>query len=114
MNTKKLLFNLYDNKLESYQMVASYVTSRIRRLQNRIYKASLLNKREKVHFLQRKLIYNLYAKLVSVRRVTTENKGRNSPGLDLQLYISPRKKTEKLKLAKSLKIDGRASPIRRK
>lgn len=87
------------------------VDSRIRRMQNRIYKASLSGEREKVYTLQRKMIYNLYAKLIAVRRVTTENRGKNMAGLDRQLYLSPEKK---LKLAKSLRIDGKAAPIRRK
>ena len=82
----------------------------IQRLQRRIYQASKSGNKTKVHFLQKKLIDSPYAKLISVRRVTTENKGKRTPGLDQKVYLTPSKK---YKLAKILQIDGRAAPIRR-
>ncbi|MFY2490653.1 reverse transcriptase domain-containing protein [Escherichia coli] len=77
------------------------VESRVGRIQNRIYSASQKDNSGLVLFLQRILIRSLDAKLLAVRRVTTENKGRNRPGVDLQTSI------EKAQLVCSLKVDGR-------
>eukprot|EP00210_Caulerpa_lentillifera_P009609 g9166.t1 len=86
------------------------VESRVSRLQNRIYSASLEGKSGLVLFLQRIAINSLDFKLLAVRRVTTENKGKNTPGVDLQTYNSPKSKAQ---LVRSLKVDGRYAPIRR-
>lgn len=63
-----------------------------------------------MHRLQIILIKSLDAKLLAVRRVTTDNKGRKTPGLDKQLYLTPERKSL---LVKNLRIDGKAYPIRR-
>nr|YP_009472794.1 hypothetical protein [Caulerpa manorensis]ARO74453.1 hypothetical protein [Caulerpa manorensis] len=86
------------------------VEFRVSRLQNRIYSASLKGDSGLVLFLQRILIKSLDSKLLAVRRVTTENKGKNTPGVDLRTYVSSR---EKAQLVSSLKVDGRFAPIRR-
>jgi RNA-directed DNA polymerase len=86
------------------------VEQRVFRYQSRIYRASLEGKRNVVKYLQQRLITSLDSKLLAVRKVTTENKGRNTAGVDKKLYDSPEKK---IKLAKSLKLDGKAKPIRR-
>ena len=86
------------------------VESRINTLQRRIYKASLDEDKGKVIFLQKLLIRSLDAKLLAVKRVTTENRGRKTAGIDNKLY---RTDTEKMKLVKKLKVDGKANPIMR-
>ena len=86
------------------------VQKRISRQQRRIYKASMEGNKAKVHAIQRRIIASLDAKLLAVRRVTTENKRRNTAGVDGVKAISHEKKIE---LAYRLKIDGKASPIRR-
>lgn len=86
------------------------VEQRVFRYQTRIYRASLAGKRGVVKNLQRKLITSLDSKLLAVRKVTTENKGRNTAGVDKKLYDSPEKK---INLALKLKLDGKAKPIRR-
>ena len=82
------------------------VQNRISRQQRRVYKASVEGNRAKVHAIQRRIIVSLDARLLAVRRVTTENKGR----VDKVKAISDKKKIE---LAYRLKLDGKASPIRR-
>jgi RNA-directed DNA polymerase len=82
------------------------VQKRISRQQRRVYKASMEGNKAKVHAIQRRIIASLDAKLLAVRRVTTENKGR----VDGVKAISHQKKIE---LAYRLKLDGKASPIRR-
>ena len=86
------------------------INNYIQRLQRRIYRASKSENNIKVHFLQKRLINSPYAKLISVRRVTTENKGKGTAGLDQKLYLIP---SEKYKLARNLQVDGEAMPIRR-
>jgi len=86
------------------------VQKRLSRQQRRVYKASMERNKAKVHALQRRIIGSLDAKLIAVRRVTTENKGRNTPGVDGQKALSD---VMKIKLASKLKLDGKASPIRR-
>jgi RNA-directed DNA polymerase len=86
------------------------VEQRILRIQERIFQASKLGNKDKVLFLQKKIIHSFDAKLLAVRKVTTENKGKNTAGIDQKLYITP---IEKLKLTKQIKIDGKAFPIRR-
>jgi RNA-directed DNA polymerase len=86
------------------------VQDRISRQQRRVYKASMERNRSKVHAMQRRIIGSLDAKLLAVRRVTTENKGRNTAGVDGVKAISHE---EKMKLAYQLKLDGKSSPINR-
>lgn len=86
------------------------VNSRIDRYQRRIYKASKENNEKKVKFLQKKLINSLDSRLLAVRRITTENKGRSTAGIDNKLYNTDSKK---VLLTEKLQIDGKANPIKR-
>lgn len=86
------------------------VQNRISRQQRRVYKASKNGNKAIVHALQRKIIASLDAKLLAVRRVTTENKGRNTTGVDGVKAISHK---NKIKLAYRLKLNGKARAIRR-
>ena len=91
------------------------VQQRVTRQQYRIYKASTerdsqMTSNAKIRALQRRVISSLDARLLAVRRVTTENKGRKTPGVDRQAFLSSK---EKMDLVYRLKLDGRSSPIRR-
>jgi RNA-directed DNA polymerase len=88
----------------------SIVNRRIKVIQRRIYEACKEGHRGKIIFLQDLLINSLDAKLLAVRRVTTENKGKWTAGLDGKIYDTPEKKAL---LVEKLKIDGKAVPIRR-
>jgi RNA-directed DNA polymerase len=55
-------------------------------------------------------VTSLDAKLLAVRQVTTENKGRKTWGIDEKVYDTPE---DKMKLVSKLKLDGKAKPIRR-
>lgn len=50
------------------------------------------------------------ASLLAVRKVTQDNRGSSTSGVDKKLYKDTRKR---LQLAKNLKLDGGASPARR-
>lgn len=88
----------------------SLTADRIIKIQRRIYKASRNNDSGKVHFLQKLLMNSLDAKLLSVKHVTTENRGCKIVGIDNKLYRSD---LQKMKLVRSLKVDGKADPLKR-
>jgi RNA-directed DNA polymerase len=88
----------------------SLTEQRIFRYQTRIYKAARNGNISKVKCVQKRLLSSLDAKLMAVRRVTTLNKGRLTPGVDKQIYVTD---IEKIKLVKHLRLDGKALPIRR-
>lgn len=86
------------------------VQKRISRQQKRVYKASKDGNKSIVHAIQRRIIGSLDAKLLAVRYITTENKRYNITSVDGVKTISS---NQKIKLAYRLKLDGKASPIRR-
>jgi len=83
---------------------------RVFRYQQRIYSASYKNQREKLKYLQRKRMNSFDAKLLAVRKVTTDNKGKRTPGIDK--YVA-KTDQEKMALVAKLRLDGKANPIRR-
>ena len=52
------------------------------KLQRRIYRASHANDRKRVHKLQRLLVKSRAAKYLAVRRVTQDNHGKQTAGVD--------------------------------
>ncbi len=86
------------------------VEFRVRRYQTRIYKASRDNNSPKVRCLQKRLLRSLDAKMMAVRRVTTLNKGKRTPGIDKKIFVTD---NQKGKLVQKLRLDGKALPIRR-
>lgn len=86
-------------------VVWSKVHKRVFRYQQRIYSASLRNQTEKVKYLQRKLIRSFDAKLWAVRRVTSDNKGKRTPGIDKHVAETH---DEKMALVRKLNLDGKA------
>ena len=87
------------------------VYKRLSRQQRRVYKASMEGNTAKVQALQRRIISSLDARLIAVKRVTTENtRQRKITGMKGQKVISNDKK---IKLVSKLKLDGKASGIRR-
>ncbi|MEO1643852.1 MAG: reverse transcriptase domain-containing protein, partial [Chloroflexota bacterium] len=65
----------------------------VRRLQVRIVKATQEGRWNKVKSLQHLLTRSYYAKALAVRRVT-ENSGKNTPGVDGEIWDTPQKKAE--------------------
>jgi RNA-directed DNA polymerase len=58
------------------------VEARVHTLQRRIYRAEQQGQRRKVKSLQRLLMRSTSAKLLAVRRVTQDNQGKKTPGID--------------------------------
>ncbi len=83
---------------------------KVKQMQARIVKAVKEGKLRKVKSLQYLLVNSYYAKLLAVRRVT-QNKGKNTPGVDGVRWESS---AQKLKAANSLTKTGyKAMPLRR-
>ena len=80
------------------------------RLQKNIYAASRHGDIKRVRKLQRTLMRSWYSKLLSVRRVTQDNQGKKTAGVDGIKSLSPE---ERLLLASGLKLTGKSKPTRR-
>ncbi|NER01436.1 MAG: hypothetical protein F6K17_01735, partial [Okeania sp. SIO3C4] len=83
---------------------------RIFKLQKRIYKASRRDDVLTVRRLQRTLIRSWAAKCIAVRRVTQDNAGKKTAGVDGVKSLTPK---QRLNLAKELKLGRKVKPTRR-
>lgn len=80
------------------------------KIQKRIYQASRCGNVKLVHRLQRLLIKSWSAKALAVRRVTQDNQGKKTAGVDGVKSLSP---TARLKLIDELKWGTKVKPTRR-
>lgn len=71
-----------------------FVEQRVLQYQHRIYRASASGNKRKTRCLQRRLLASLDAKLHSVRRVSTLNKGSRTPGVDKVTYVRDKEKVK--------------------
>ncbi|EFH88047.1 hypothetical protein Krac_9421 [Ktedonobacter racemifer DSM 44963] len=98
------------NEVKWRQINWTAVHRNVRRLQARIVKATQEGKRGKVKALQRLLTHSFSGKALAVRRVT-ENQGKNTPGVDKDIWNAPEKKA---KAIQSLKQRGyHPQPLKR-
>jgi RNA-directed DNA polymerase len=80
------------------------------KLQRRIFKASQAGDDPRVHRLQKLLLRSRAAKLLAVRRVTQDNQGKHTAGVDGIKSLTPRERTA---LANNLGKLSIGSPTRR-
>lgn len=80
------------------------------KLQKRIFQASERGDVKAVRKLQKTLIRSWSAKCIAVRRVTQDNQGKNTAGVDGAKTLTPKQRT---KLVSQLKLTGKANPTRR-
>ena len=71
------------------------------KLQKRIYRASKCNDIKKMHNLQRLLLKSMRARTLAVRKVTQDNRGKKTAGIDGKASLNQQ---ERLQLAQSLDI----------
>ncbi len=83
---------------------------RVFKLQKRIYRAEQRGDTKAVRRLQKTLMRSWSAKCLAVRRVTQDNQGRKTAGVDGIKSLSP---VQRLELVKSLKLSHKAKPTRR-
>jgi len=86
------------------------VEARVHALQRRIYRAEQDGNRRKVRSLQRLLLRSTSAKLLAVRRVTQDNQGKKTPGVDGIVFLEPE---ERLAVAENLDLEQNPPPVRR-
>jgi len=80
------------------------------KLQKRIFQASGRGDVKAVRKLQKTLIRSWSAKCIAVRRVTQDNQGKNTAGVDGVKSLTPRQRTN---LVGKLKLIGKTKPTRR-
>jgi RNA-directed DNA polymerase len=80
------------------------------KLQKRIFKASQRGNVKLVHKLQRLLQESWYGKLLAVRRVSQDNKGKKTAGVDGIKSLAPK---ERITLISQLKLGNKSPPTRR-
>jgi RNA-directed DNA polymerase len=80
------------------------------KLPKRIFKASQRGDVKLVHKLQRLLLKSWYAKLIAVRRVSQDNQGKKTPGVDGIKSLTPK---QRMALVNNLKLGNKSKPTRR-
>jgi len=86
------------------------LTRQVFKLQKRIYQASQRGDVKAVHQLQRLLMQSWSAKCLAVRKVTQDNRGKHTAGVDGVKSLAPH---QRLVLAATLRIPNKALPTRR-
>jgi RNA-directed DNA polymerase len=79
-------------------------------LQKRIYQATQRGDVRTVHKLQNLLSKSWYARLLAVRRVTQDNRGKHTAGIDGVKSLLP---PQRVRLADQLRLTSTATPLRR-
>lgn len=80
------------------------------KLQKRIYRASSVGESKAVRKLQKRLTRSYHAKCLAVRKVSQDNQGKKTAGVDGVKSLTPK---ERLKLVGQLKLTGKSKPTRR-
>jgi len=93
-------------KTINWRQVERYVF----KLQKRIYAASRRGNVKLVRKLQKTLMRSWSNRILAVRRVTVENQGKKTAGVDGNKSLSPK---ARLELAGQLKLTGKSQPTRR-
>lgn len=83
---------------------------RVFKLQKRIYQATVRGDTKAVRRLQRLMMKSWSAKCLAVRRVTQDNQGKKTAGIDGQAALTP---SERLTLVRKLCLGNKAKPSRR-
>jgi N-terminal domain of reverse transcriptase len=80
------------------------------KLQRRIYQATTRGETKQAHRLQRLLATSWSAKSLAVRKVTQENKGKKTAGVDGKSHLTP---PQRLKLISTMDLHAPVKPVRR-
>src|SRR5262249_35295485 len=88
----------------------THIQRQVFKLQKRIYRATRRHDVRTVRKLQRLLLHSWSARLLAVRHVTQDNRGKRTAGVDGVKSLPP---PQRLALAQSLTLDGTTTPVRR-
>ena len=83
---------------------------KVYKLQKRIYRASIRGDVKAVRRLQKTLMKSWSAKVLAVRRVTQDNQGKQTAGVDGQKSLNSK---QRLALIANLKLNSKVAPTRR-
>ena len=86
------------------------VETAVFKLQKRIYRASQRGDTKAVHKLQRLLTTSYFGKLLATRRVTQDNQGKKTAGVDGVKSLTPK---QRLVMVKNLRFNKKSKPTRR-
>jgi RNA-directed DNA polymerase len=86
------------------------IQKNVYRLQTRIFKAKRRGDTKQVHRLQKLLMKSRSAKLLSVRKVTQDNQGKSTAGVDGIKSLNP---SQRFDLVNSLELTRKSKPTRR-
>ncbi len=98
------------NTVEWNQLNWHKIQKAVFKLQKRIYQAYVNGDVRKGRRLQKTLIKSYYNRLLSVRKVTQDNQGKKTAGVDKVKSLTPK---QRFKLAENLKLEDKSQPIRR-
>lgn len=106
--------NFLQNK-QNWQLINWKKMNRyVKKLRQRIFRAEQLGQKRKVKKLQRLMLRSKANLLVSIRKVTQKNQGKNTPGIDQYLALTPK---ERIKLFNKMSNENvrnvRATAVRR-
>ena len=79
----------------------------VSKLQKRIYKASARGDVKAIRRLQKTLMKSWYARCLAVRRVSQDNKGKKTAGVDGVKSLTPK---QRFALVTQLKLGSRVKP----
>lgn len=103
---------------EWHKLIWRKIEWRVFNLQKRIYKATRAGQRSKAKSLMKLLNRSTCAIALGVRRVTQDNKGKNTAGIDRIKINTPAKRkrmvNERLEKARNGWVNYQAKPARRK
>jgi RNA-directed DNA polymerase len=103
--------SLTQSKSEQWRLLPwNKFQRQVSKIQERIYDASVRNDRQRIIALQKVLISLKPAKYIAVRRVSQDNRGKKTAGVDgISFLTAP----QRMDMVENLCIDGKADPIRR-
>ena len=79
-------------------------------LQTKIYKYSESENINQMRYFQRKLVNSKHAKLLAVRAVSQDNRGKKTAGIDGVSELTP---AQRFQMTKKLVLDGKSTKIKR-
>jgi len=106
--TSKLIKTLNEEQWQDINWKT--VERQVFRIQKRIYKASQSGNVKLVHRLQRLLTRSYYAKLLAMRRVSQDNQGKKTAGVDGVKSLTQKQRSE---MVRKLKLGRKVKPTRR-
>lgn len=99
-----------DESIQWNQINWKKLEKRVFKLQKRIYRASERGDLKAVRRLQKTLLHSWSAKCLAVRRVTQDNLGKKTAGVDGVKSLTPK---QRIDLVGQLKLTRKAKPTRR-